>query len=334
MPVPRRTATLVGVAVATMATIGTPTPVVAAPARTQQQQLTNIAYAPAQPAGSRGHLLDLYLPSGGTAPYPLIIWSSGSAWTSDDGKAGAASVASTFTSRGYAVAGVSVRSSSQAKFPAQLHDVKAAIRWLRANAAEYQLDPDRFAISGDSSGGWVAEIAAVTGNAPEVEGDLGTTGVSSAVQAAVGYFGPTDFLQMDAQGSQLNHDAASSPESQLVGCAIQTCPDKVQAANPITYVDGDDPPMILMHGQADPLVPHGQSVLLYEALKAACVDVQFFSVPNAGHGTFDVLNASHHGAQTVYTSSGCEETITNGSPNPSVDLVDEFLREVFSRPAP
>src|SRR5262249_45983764 len=95
------------------------------------QVISNIAYAPAQPAGSRGHLLDLYLPSGGTTPRPLVIWHSGSAWMSDDGKSGAASIASVLNARGYAVAGVSIRSSSQAIFPAQAFDLKAAIRWLR-----------------------------------------------------------------------------------------------------------------------------------------------------------------------------------------------------------
>jgi acetyl esterase/lipase len=294
------------------------------------QTVSNIAYAPAQPAGSRGHLLDLYLP-GGTARTPLAIWTSGSAWTSDDGKSGASAIASAFNARGYAVAGVSVRSSSQAKFPGQVYDIKAAIRWLRANADRYNLDPTRFAVLGDSSGGWEADMATLTGNVASLEGSLGTTGVSSTVQAGVAFFGPTDFLQMNAQrvDNTFDHDAASSPASQIMGCAIQTCPEQVRLANPITYVDRADPPMLLLHGTADQIVPHGQSVLLYNALKAACVSTRFVSVPGANHGTSDVMSSSRYGRQTVYTSTSCGETTSVGSPNPSWDMVLTWLDDAL-----
>ncbi|MBO9554637.1 cellulose binding domain-containing protein [Cellulomonas sp.] len=299
------------------------------------QTVSNIAYAPAQPAGSRGHLLDLYLP-GGTARTPLAIWTSGSAWTSDDGKSGASAIASAFNARGYAVAGVSVRSSSQAKFPAQVHDIKAAIRWLRANADRYNLDPTRFAVLGDSSGGWEADMATLTGGVASLEGTLGTTGVSSTVQAGVSFFGPTDFLQMNAQrvDNTFDHDAASSPASQIMGCAIQTCPEQVRLANPITYVDRADPPMLLLHGTADQIVPHGQSVLLYDALKAACVSTRFFSVPGANHGTNDVMSPSRYGQQTVRTSTSCGETTSVGSPNPSWDTVISWLDDALKAGGP
>jgi acetyl esterase/lipase len=325
-----RLSVIAGAAMAALAVTGVSTHPVVASAQTAQvtQVISNIAYAPAQPAGSRGHLLDLYLPSGGTTPRPLLIWHSGSAWMSDDGKSGAASIASIFNAKGYAVAGVSIRSSSQAVFPAQAFDIKAAIRWLRANAGQFQLDPNRFAFMGNSSGGWAADIAALTGGVTDLEGTIGTTGVSSRVQAGVAFFGPTDFLQMNAQRipGGLDHDGAGSPESRLIGCAIQTCPDRTRRANPINYLDGADPPMMLLHGQADPLVPHGQSVLLYNALRAQCRDVTFFSVPNAGHSTNDVLSSSHFGSQTVRTSHTCQETVTVGSPNPSWNVIDTFLR--------
>jgi acetyl esterase/lipase len=315
------------IAGAALAATAVPIPVLAQTAQVTQV-ISNIAYAPAAPAGSRGHLLDLYLPAGGPTPRPLLIWHSGSAWMSDDGKSGAASIASIFNAKGYAVAGVSIRSSAQAKFPAQAFDIKAAIRWLRANAGQFQLDPNRFAFMGNSSGGWAADIAALTGGVADLEGAIGTTGVSSRVQAGVAFFGPTDFLQMNAQRipGGLDHNGANSPESLLIGCAIQTCPAATERANPINYLDGNDPPMMLLHGQADPLVPHGQSVLLYNALKAQCRDVTFFSVPNAGHNTNDVLSSSHFGSQTVRVSHSCQETVTTGTPNPSWDAVDAFLR--------
>src|SRR5204863_3150606 len=140
---------------------------------------------------------DLYVPAGATHPLPVVIWTGGSAWMADTGKRTAPGLAIQLNPAGYAVAGVSIRSSSQVTFPGQLHDIKAAIRWLRANAAKYNLDPNHVGIAGESSGGWLASMAAVTGDVPELEGNLGTTGVSSAVQAAIAYYPPTDFQQMD-----------------------------------------------------------------------------------------------------------------------------------------
>jgi acetyl esterase/lipase len=327
-----RVATIVGTVVAAAAPISV-TEVSADPVQVAQV-ISNIAYAPAQPAGSRGHLLDLYLPDGATTPRPLVIWHSGSAWTSDDGKSGAASIANVLNPRGYAVAGVSIRSSSQAKFPAQAHDIKSAIRFLRSRAGEFRLDPNRFAVMGNSSGGWVADMAALTGGVAALEGTIGVVGVSSAVQAGVAFFGPTDFLQMNAQGSSIDHNAANSPESQLMGCAIQTCAAQVRQANPITYVDGNDPPMMLLHGQADPLVPHGQSVLLQNALRAACTDAQFISVPGAGHSTSGVMSPSRFGTQTVRTTTNCQETTRVGSPNPTWDTIVGFLNTALGAGAP
>ena len=222
----------------------------------------DIAYARAEPAEGRGHLLDLYLPAAAAKPVPVVIWTGGSAWRSDNGKAKAGFVAAQLNPAGLAVAGVSIRSSAQTTFPGQLHDIKAAIRWLRANAASYDLDPDHIGIMGASSGGWTAVMAAVTEDKPELEGKVGTLGVSSAVQAAVAFYPPTDFLAMDAWALRkcdpastefggFCHDSAASPESRLVGCALQTCPEKVRAANPARYVTGKEPPIMILHGEFD-----------------------------------------------------------------------------------
>jgi acetyl esterase/lipase len=215
----------------------------------------------------------------------------------DTGKSRAEVFAAELNKQGFVAAGVSIRSSSQVQFPGQLHDIKAAIRWLRSNAAMYNLDPSRIAIMGDSSGGWTTAMAALTGDVRELEGTVGVTGVSSAVQAAVAFYPPTDFLAMDrwalrpctpnappGPGAAFCHDEASSPESRLIGCAIQSCPDKVQLANPARYVSSADPPLMILHGQSDPLVPHNQGELLYQALNKACRDAVFISLPTAGHG--------------------------------------------------
>ena len=136
------------------------------PQRAAAPTHANLEYAPAQPPSSNGHKLDLYIPTGKTGPLPTVIWTGGSAWMADNGKNLAGQLAARLNPAGYAVAGVSIRSSSQVQFPGQLHDIKAAIRWLRANAAKYGLDADRIAIVGDSSGGWTSSMAAVTGDVP------------------------------------------------------------------------------------------------------------------------------------------------------------------------
>jgi len=295
----------------------------------------DLPYAPADPAGSRGHLLDLYLPPNAAGPVPVVIWTSGSAWRADTGKRGAHAVAARLNPAGYAVAGVSIRSSAQAQFPGQLHDVKAAIRWLRANAATYRLDPARIAIMGDSSGGWTSAMAAVTGDVPALEGAVGVTTGSSAVRAAVAFYPPTDFLEMDAwalvpcgQPKAFCHDPATSPESQLVGCAIQTCADKVEAANPVRYVSPADPPLLILHGGSDPLVPHNQGERLYMALNKACREATFISLPRAGHGPWlgFLTDDAVREAATIRTTSASGCAITSPTPfTPTWQTVIDFL---------
>jgi len=300
----------------------------------------DVAYAKSDSTTGQGHLLDLYLPPNASAPSPVVIFSHGSAWFADNGRLDAQALAAELHGSGYAVAGVSIRSSRQAKFPAQLHDIKAAIRWLRANASKYKLDPDRIAIVGESSGGWTAAMAAVTGDVPDLEGAEGTTGVSSAVQAAIAFYPPTDFLQMDAWALRpcdpaaavgrgaFCHDAASSPESQLVGCAIQSCKDAVQRANPIHYVSRADPPIMIIHGGSDPLVPHAQGELLYQALNKACRDAVFISMPVAGHGVWNRMmsDSSLAAAATRRATSATGCAVEQPKPyTPTWTTIVEFL---------
>jgi acetyl esterase/lipase len=311
-------------------------------------QHLDVAYAPADPAGSRGHLLDIYLPSRRAhAKLPVLVWSSGSGWLGDNGKEGAAAFAGHFNDAGYAVVGLSVRSSLQATFPAQLHDAKAAIRWLRHNAAAYQLDPRRIAVSGNSSGGWVAAMLGATGGVAALEGDVGVTGESSRVQAVVDFFGPTDLLAMDSQmlpgaceqfnaafGLQDCHNDPNSPEGRLIGCAIQTCPDRAAAANPINYVSRDDPPMLIMHGQADELVPHGQSAALFDAIEDRCLAATFHSIPGVGHSTSFLFDTSQATEQTVRHTARCRTESWQGfrrHSEPDLAYWERFLDHALRR---
>jgi acetyl esterase/lipase len=289
-------------ALAALTLVGT---TVAASAQSSAQPsptVRDITYATTDSASRAGHLLDLYLPNRSSRPTPVVIFSSGSAWLANNGRDGARVYASQLSKLGYAVAGVAVRTSGQTTFPGQLYDIKAAIRWLRANAAKYNLDPNHIGIAGESSGGWVAAMAAVTGDVPELEGNLGTTGVSSAVQAAIAYYPPTDFLQMDRWALRpcdpkaglrplgaFCHDGPESPESRLIGCAIQSCAEKTQRANPINYISKTDPPIMIIHGASDALVPHAQGEMLYQALNKACHDAVFISLPVAGHAVWESM---------------------------------------------
>ena len=240
----------------------------------------NIAYVT---DGHERQKLDLYVPDTGEN-LPLVIWVHGGAWRGGNKKH---YVPKAYLNAGYAGASINYRLSQHATFPAQIEDVKAAVRWLRANAETYRIDPNRFAAWGSSAGGHLVAMLGTTGDIDEFRAGENLH-ISSQVQAVVDYYGPTDFLQMDAHRlpDGLVHDAPDSPESQLVGGPIQAHKDRVAKANPITYVSKDDPPFLIIHGDQDKLVPYHQSVLLKDALEKAGVSVKFYRVKGGGHGWF------------------------------------------------
>lgn len=231
--------------------------------------------------------LDLYAPETG-GPFPLIVWIHGGAYRSGNKGGIWYKPILNQTQRGYAVASIDYRLSGSAKFPALVLDAKAAVRWLRANAAQYNLKADRIVAAGESAGGYQAIMLGTSAGVAELEGTLGNPKESSRVQGVIDFFGPTDFLAMDDGASScktpLVHRTPDSPESQLLGCNLDDCPDKVKASNPITYVSGDDPPFLILHGKADCQVPHSQSQRLYDALRAAGVKADLRLLPDVGHG--------------------------------------------------
>ena len=243
----------------------------------------DLAYVP---GGDERQKLDLYLPPSG-ARWPLVVSIHGGAFRMGSKDAEPARSAGAFVSRGFAVAAINYRLSQHAVFPAQIEDCKAAVRWLRAHAAEYRLDATRFAAMGSSAGGHLAAMLGTTGDVKEFEVGANLD-QSSRVQAVVDNFGPTDFLQMDAHRlpTGMVHDTPDSPESELIGGAIQENKAKTAKANPITYVTPGDPAFLIVHGDQDPLVPHHQSELLEAALKKAGVPVTFYTVKGGGHGGF------------------------------------------------
>ncbi len=193
---------------------------------------------------------------------------------------------------------------------------------------------------GNSSGGWVSAVAATTSDILQLDGEPDVGGVSSAVQAAVPFFPPTAFLQMDRQTLEqketydlpflpvIVHDAPFSPESNLIGCPIQTCPEATEAANPITYVNGLEPPIHVFHGTFDPLLPPGQSEALYEALQAAGGEASFTLVDGAGHSVNDIIGAEGFTVRNV--NPGGQERVDQ-KPAPTWGTVEHFLHVALSR---
>ena len=227
-----------------------------------RRKTLDVAYAGASPAQK----LDVYLPNEGGGPFPVIVHIHGGAFRSGDKADGQLTPVLQALDRGYAVASINYRLSGEAIFPAQIHDVKAAIRWLRAHAAEHTLNPSAVAAWGGSAGGHLAALAGTSGGVAALEDlSMGNPKESSRVQAVVDWFGPVNFLTMDEQFTKsgigrADHNAVQSPESQLIGRQLTAAPDAVKAASPETYVSPDDPPFFIQHGTRDPLVPTEQSI--------------------------------------------------------------------------
>lgn len=197
--------------------------------------------------------------------------------------------------RGYCVVGINYRMSGEAKFPKLIHDVKAAIRWIRANAELHLFDPDKIATWGGSAGGYQSLMAGVSTHVPELDDlSLGNPNQLCDVQAVVAWFPPTDFLKMDEQladsdmapPEEFSHSGSNSPESLLLGNKITLIPDLVRSANPETYIHADVPPFFIQHGTKDNIVPHQQSVNFAAKVKEIAGDerVTLELVEGAGHG--------------------------------------------------
>jgi len=254
---------------------------------TSTPAFSDISYA----SISSAQKLDLYIPAG-DGPFPVVILVHGGAFLMGDKAAGDATTGvDQLLNLGYAVASINYRLSGEALAPAQIQDVKAAVRFLKANAQEYNLNPEKFGAWGGSAGGSLVSLLGTSCGVEALEGpELGNTEQSSCVQAVVDWFGPIDFLQMDAQfagtSCPINHDAADSPESLLIGGPIQENVEMVNLVNAITYISSDDPSFFIQHGTADCNVPPQQSQLFYDALVSVIgkEKVTLITLDGAGHG--------------------------------------------------
>lgn len=255
----------------------------------QKPAYANIEYAKVEGGSLR---LDIYLPKQPKGKLPLVVWIHGGGWKYGN-KSSAIQAAQLLLPKGYAVAGINYRLSQDSVFPAQLNDCKAAIRFLRANASQYNIDPERIGVWGSSAGGHLSALLGTTGGimtsasgdiSMNIEGNVGGYfEYSSRIQAVCDFYGPTDFLKMDGY-----HLQPRSNEALLIGGPLRKNKDRCILANPIRYVSPDDPPFFIAHGTNDPVVPFSQSDLLNKALKQAFStnrkEVVFYPVKDAIHG--------------------------------------------------
>ncbi len=232
--------------------------------------------------------LDLYLPkTPGSDRLPVIVFFHGGGWLWGDKADGAAQLMPFVREGRYAGISVGYRLSGEAIWPAQIHDSKAAIRWIRAHAGKYGLDPGRIAAWGRSAGAHLALMLGVSGDVPELEGDVGPhEGVSSRVCGVVNYFGVTEIPSLIGLPGDIDRSSPMAPEALLIGGVLTDNFEKARAASPTTYVSPGDPPVLTIHGTADPTVPYDQALRLDHALNRAGVPSYFITVRGAGHGGF------------------------------------------------
>ncbi|MCE3201122.1 alpha/beta hydrolase [Paenibacillus sonchi] len=221
----------------------------------------------------------LFNREGNKKVYPLIIYLQGCGWGwSEQDIFEFIPHLSEFAKDGFVVASAQYRLSSQDIFPAQLEDVKEAIRYLKTHASQYNIDPTKVGLWGDSSGAHLALLAGM--------GALGSSEDQASVQAIVDWFGPADLLSMSKYPSVFDHDSPHSPESKLVGGAIQENKEISRKASPIQYIHSSVPPVLIMHGDADDVVPYEQSVELFKALRQAGNHTEMYKIKGAGHNAF------------------------------------------------
>lgn len=231
----------------------------------------------------KSRMLNLYLPPDRPAgPLPLIVLIHGGGWEAGD-KDDFTGAAEEFVQRGYAAASLNYRLSNQAVFPAQIIDCKAALRWLRAHAGEYGLDPARFVVGGHSAGGHLAALVGATGNIHQFDQGANLSR-SSSVQAVLWFAGVSDLIARTLVPGYEGEQDPHSGESLLVGGPVLQMTRAANAASPITYVNRRLPPYIFFHGAVDRTVPVAQAIEMYTALLRAGVPAELHILPGADHG--------------------------------------------------
>jgi len=268
-----------------------------------RRKFLDLPYASLSPAQK----LDIFLPDGGNGPFPIILHIHGGAFAIGDKRDHHLAAYLKGLKRDYAVVSVNYRLSGEAIFPIGLRDIKASIRWLRANGQNYHLDAERIAACGSSAGGNYAAMICLTANVTEFDDpSLGNVEYPCHVLAAVDMFGPTDFLKMDAQLNENgfgpgDHGKADSPESMYLGAKISDVPLKVVLANPMMYIHEKMPPLLIQHGRLDALLPVQQSIMFVEKLEKYVSSDRFELDIIEGAGHADPLFETDENMDRVFT---------------------------------
>jgi acetyl esterase/lipase len=249
----------------------------------QIKVLKDIEYGTYPPhQGTQKLLLDLYLPpTNPQKPLPIILYIHGGGWLKNSKEYCPAPV---LVPKGYGVTCINYRYSSEALFPAQIKDVKKAVVWLKNNAQNYNLNPNKIGVLGDSAGGYLSALLGTSAGVQAWEDAKTSTPDSTRVQAVVSLYGPTDFSQVTpAKNKDQPWFHYTQVTTLLLGGPISQKKAETKLANPLTYIDSNDPPFLLIHGELDRVVPLSQSEILYEALKTQKVPVKFIKIPNLKH---------------------------------------------------
>jgi acetyl esterase/lipase len=241
------------------------------------REFKDVTYAT---VGGRPLGLDIYLPAGVRNP-PLVVWVHGGAWSAGNKD----NYPPELVAKGFALASLDFRQSTDARFPANVHDIKAGIRFLRAKASEYGYRADKIAIAGASSGAHLAALVGVTSGNKELEGSVGDfPKQSSSVQAIVSYFGASNLNSILAQSTPFGLNVRRPALERLLGASPENAKELATLASPVAHVDASDPPLLLFHGDQDPQMPINQSHELHGAYKKLGLDADFDVLHGAGHG--------------------------------------------------
>jgi acetyl esterase/lipase len=226
--------------------------------------------------------LDLYLPKNGAGPFPAVVYIHGGGWLNGN-KTAFQRQAAYMATKGYAGACIEYRLSGEAIYPAALYDSKAAVRWVRANAAKYRIDSDKIGAAGGSAGGHLVALLGTTAGMSSMEGDSGSPGISSGVRAVAAFNPAVDLVSF----GKLDPANTESSVYKFLGCNYASNPKLWAQATPLTYVSKSSAPVLFLHGTADTTVPYKQSVDMMEKLKAAGVHAEIFPAEGAKHGFFN-----------------------------------------------
>ena len=234
-------------------------------------------------------MLDILLPkerADGDKPLPLIVFIHGGGWRNGSKENAVRNLIPFVESGEFAAASINYRLTGESSWPTQIHDCKAAIRYLRGNAKKFGIDPEKIAVWGSSAGGHLVSMLGTSGGVKELEGELGEFDhESSRVTCVVNYFGPENFLTMVGQKSSIDRSKGKQyPEALLLGGPVQDIEEAAKQASPVTWASSDDPPFLTLHGTEDPVVPFAQGEEIHAALQKAGAESHLVPVVGAGHG--------------------------------------------------